>query len=99
MRTVCRIAALVAAFFAAPAWAQPPCMPRDDLARGLAERYGERLVARGLTDPQGQRFEVFVAPDTGTWSAIVTLPTGLACWIGSGEAWEFVTEPAPAPET
>jgi hypothetical protein len=92
------MAALVAAFFAAPAWAQTQCLPREVVARGLAEKYGERLIARGLTDPRGQKFEIFVAPDTGTWSAVVTWPSGQSCWIGSGDGWEFVTEAVPPPD-
>ena len=82
MRPICLMAALVAAFFVSSAWAQPQCMPREVMTGGLVGKYGERLIGRGLTQPHGQKFELFIAPETGTWSAIVTLPTGLSCWIG-----------------
>lgn len=84
MRTLLAAAALAAV--AAPASAQAICAERAELARRLAEAFGETPVGRGLS-ADGRMLEVFAGPD-GSWTLVVTAPTGRACLAAAGEAWE-----------
>ena len=50
--------------------AQAACGPRDAIAKGLAEKYGETLMFTAKTGA-GHRLEFFLNAATGTWTAIV----------------------------
>ena len=71
------------------------CAPRDVVLERLADRYGETLQAIGL-GPGGVVVEV-MAVGGGTWTVIVTTPSGVTCLIASGTNYEAVNAP-PAPE-
>ena len=83
------LAALGAAFLSVtPAGAQTRvCFDREGLARVLAQRFGEAVVARGLTST-GQVVEVFRHPHRETWTLVVTDRDGRACVVFAGEAWQ-----------
>ncbi len=81
--------AMVAAMFAAfPAMAQKAssCVDRSDFLKHLSSNYSEAPIAMGLT-ASGKVLEV-VASKSGTWTIIVTLPSGLTCGVAAGESWE-----------
>lgn len=81
---------------AGAASAQPrACAPRDVVLDRLAVRYGEARKAIGL-GANAQMVEVFASEDSGTWTIIVTSPSGLTCLIASGSAFEAMTDPVPA---
>ena len=63
------------------------CGDHDAIASELAQRWGEVVQSMGLT-AQGALVETFAAPDTGTWTITVTLPSGETCVIAAGEALE-----------
>ena len=90
------IAAASAAFFilAGPVGAQTVCGNHQFFVDRLAERYSELVTARGVNSDQ-LLFELFTA-EGGSWSFIVTNPSGRSCILGSGEGWEAV-EPAMLP--
>ena len=69
-----------------PAFAQAaPCAKRADLLEHLSSRFGEVPVAGGLM-PDGNVVEVVVS-DNGSWTIVVTEPTGQTCGLVSGDAW------------
>ena len=69
------------------------CGAHDAIADELAQRWGEVVQTMGLT-AQGALVETFAAPDTGTWTITVTLPSGETCVIAAGEAFESRARPA-----
>ena len=82
---------LFSAFLAAaPAFAQALCAKHADLLKHLATRYGETPHSIALTDG-GSLIEVVVSP-AGTWTILVTQPTGPSCIVATGKQWETVAE-------
>lgn len=62
---------------------EAPCGERQMIADRLAEAYGEAPMAIGLA---GDRLvELFVSPQTGSWTLLVTTADGIACLAASGE--------------
>ncbi|GGF71134.1 hypothetical protein GCM10011332_26410 [Terasakiella brassicae] len=72
--------------FAFPSVAQSLCGERVDIIDALKERYHEVPVSMGLAG-NGGVVEIF-ASNKGSWTIIVTKPTGVACVVSAGEAWE-----------
>lgn len=87
------MAVLVAAF-SFPAQGQVPrqCqMSRDALVKFLGgKKWGESIVARGVATNQQSFVEVFLNPETGTWTIAATSTRGLTCMVATGESWEFL---------
>ncbi|MEQ6250110.1 hypothetical protein ABMC89_14545 [Sulfitobacter sp. HNIBRBA3233] len=88
-------AILIAWSSGASAQGQRNCGPRDLVVERLASGYGETRQSIGLGS--GNRMvEVFASDATGSWTILVTLPTGLSCLVASGQSFETVTESLPA---
>ena len=89
------IAAPVAAFFLAAssttAAAQVVCGEHSKFVDMLGAKYAEKSVAMGLTST-GAVIEVLTS-DAGTWSILITYPTGQTCMVAAGEAWETLPPP------
>lgn len=62
------IAALL--FLAAPAFAEAPCGPTDQVFQKLAVEYGEEIVVTGTV--QDTRMAVWANQETQTWTATMT---------------------------
>jgi len=73
------------------------CYPRDDLLAGLELRYGEMPAFAGVT-ADGKLFEVLVGAD-GSFTALLSLPEGLACPLAAGEGWRPMPRRAEEPAT
>jgi len=71
------------------------CGDRALIVERLGERYGERRTARGLSHNNGM-VEVYASEETGTWTILLTLPSGRTCLIAAGDFWESAPEAAPA---
>lgn len=71
------------------------CGPRDRIVQLLHDKHGESRVSFGLQQNM-QVMETYANSETGSWTIIVALPTGLACLVAAGEAWQAETH---APET
>ncbi len=71
---------------AEPASAQQVCGERAKLMTQLGEKYAEAPVAMGLTSA-GAVIEVLTS-SLGTWTFLVTYPTGQTCMVASGKSWE-----------
>ncbi|MCH7943365.1 MAG: hypothetical protein IIB67_09060 [Proteobacteria bacterium] len=69
-----------------PAVAQQVCGERDKFTNKLENTYAERPIAMGLTE-KGAVLEVF-ASQRGSWTFLITLPSGLTCVVASGQSWE-----------
>ena len=72
------------------------CAPRDRVVTRLATSYGETRQSIGIA-PNNTVVEVFASAETGTWTIIVTMPTGVTCLVASGQAFETLVEAPPAP--
>ena len=71
----------------AQAQQQTTCAERATVVAQLQERYGETRQSMGLGQNNAV-VEVFASADTGTWTIVVTLPSGMTCLVASGESWE-----------
>lgn len=78
--------------FSWEALAQNLCGQRVDIIDTLKKRYQEEPVSMGLAG-NGGVVEVF-ASTKGSWTIIVTRPTGVACVVSAGEAWESLKGPS-----
>jgi hypothetical protein len=72
-----------------------PCTGFAHLADFLAEAYGERPVSAGLQS-DGQVLQIFSSPESGSWTAVTTSPSGLACVVATGRHWEQQRQPEQA---
>ncbi len=90
MRRVVVLSALLASFATAPAFAQGElmCAPRDEVVKQLGAQFSEAPVSRGMTG-DGMLLEVFASPQ-GTWTAVLSEPTGVSCLVSGGDGWQSV---------
>ncbi|NQU60576.1 MAG: hypothetical protein HQ512_05560 [Rhodospirillales bacterium] len=72
--------------FAPAASAQPVCGSHNSITASLEKSYSEAPVAIGLT-LDGGVVEVYSSSE-GTWTMVITQPTGLTCLIAAGKDWE-----------
>ena len=63
------------------------CAERDKLVAELAKTHGETRQSVGLQRNNGV-IETFANTDTGSWTIIVSLPTGVSCLVAAGEAYQ-----------
>ncbi len=84
--TIAVLGAVLIAFQPIPAGAQAACGDRTKMITHLGAKYSEQPVAMGLTW-SGAVIEVLTSP-SGTWTFLVTKPSGLTCMVASGESWE-----------
>lgn len=68
-----------------PADAKQVCKPRAELIKLLDAKYGEKQRSFGLQN--NRRVLELYASSQGTWTAILTMPSGRSCIVGAGEAW------------
>lgn len=77
-----RLAAFIAAI-AAPAAAQsPPCAPTAAVYEMFSILDAKSRIATGSV---GQAVVEWWVSESGSWSIIATLPTGVSCLIAGGE--------------
>ncbi len=77
------------------AQSQRNCGSSDVVVGQLAERYGETWQSVGIGSNNAM-VEVFASNASGSWTILVTMPSGVACLVASGEAFEQVAEALPA---
>ncbi len=65
-------------------------VPRADVVKKLADRYGEAPVAMALTN-NGTMIEVFAADDGITWTIVVTMPNRMSRIFAAGRHWMQIT--------
>ncbi len=87
LRTILTVlGAAFVALHAVPAGAQTVCGERAKFLTHLDNTYSEHPVAIGLTS-SGEVLEVLTST-SGTWTFLVTNPSGRTCIVASGEGWE-----------
>ena len=69
------------------------CGKRDVISTALQKKYGEEVRAVGITST-GALVE-FYASDTGTWTVLITAPTGQSCIAAEGTDFEILPPAAP----
>ena len=67
-----------------------PCGKRIDFIEYLRTAYDEIPVTKGYT-VDGEIIEILVSK-SGTWTVIVTAPSGTTCGIAAGESWFPIPE-------
>lgn len=63
------------------------CADHDMIIGQLSHDFGERQQMAGLS-AGGQLVELYGAEETGTWTIIVTDPTGTTCLLSSGDYFQ-----------
>jgi len=71
------------------------CAQYQVVVERLQNRFGEVRQSIGL-GRNNSVVEMFASASTGTWTIVVTAPTGVACLVASGESWEDLAEDLPA---
>ena len=89
---------LASALLSGAGAAQTACAPRAEVLEILRGRYGEAVVAGGVTT-KGVLLEVVASDDGGTWTIIATSPAGVSCLVAAGEGWRRVEAKPQGPQT
>ncbi|MEH6646686.1 hypothetical protein [Sulfitobacter sp.] len=71
------------------------CGPRDAVVERLADGFGETRHSVGIGSNNAM-VEVFASEETGSWTILVTMPSGVSCLVASGQSYEQVAEALPA---
>lgn len=68
-----------------PAYANT-CAPRPDVVAKLENDYGEALRFGGMQTARGQQLvmEFWASAETGTYTVLLTYPSGLSCIVAVG---------------
>ena len=69
------------------AQSQTRCGDRDGIVSDLATKFGETRRGRGLNHDNSV-IEFFASGDGGTWTALVTTPSGKTCIVAWGTDWD-----------
>ncbi|NQW01683.1 MAG: hypothetical protein HQ483_18410 [Rhodospirillales bacterium] len=89
MKSLCAVFLAVLIMAAAgPAAAQAVCGLRAAMLRQLGGNYKEAVVAMGLAS-NGAVLEV-TRSDSGSWTILLTNPSGVTCLMAAGENWETI---------
>ena len=64
------------------------CAKRDKIVAELNKSHGETQQSMGLQQNNGV-IETFANLETGSWTILVSLPTGVSCLVAAGEAFSI----------
>ncbi len=81
-----KLALVILLFAGSPsiAAAQTVCVDRAAMLDGLAAEYGEQLTEVKMIENYGL-VEVLRSPSKGTWTIILTKPSGISCVLAAGQ--------------
>lgn len=65
------------------------CAPHESVVEQLAQKYGETRQSFGLAQ-NAQVVELFASLETGSWTIIITRPTGISCMVAAGQNFERI---------
>jgi hypothetical protein len=71
------------------------CYETQRLEQLLRDNYQESRQAIGLVNDNQGLIQVFVNPDTGTWTLVATGPNGVSCIAVAGDNWKAIEERLP----
>ena len=86
---------LAALGLATPAPARQTCAPHSEIVRQLEQYQSERR--RGIAMRPDHAVVELYAADTGRWTLIVTMPSGITCRLAEGQAPTRQAEGASRP--
>lgn len=71
----------------APPVSADNCAPRGIITERLSVQYNETLNAGGLQTGRqtGTILEIWTSSETGTFTVLITHPTGVSCVVATGE--------------
>lgn len=72
------------------------CDQRTSVVGELSQSFKEKPVAVGLQG-NGTLLEVFASKDTGSWSILLTLPSGVSCLTLVGDSFEMLPQRLDGP--
>lgn len=88
--TLTASAVAVTSVTATPADAQDiACGSREEMTERLKRSFGEAQTGLGLVSA-ARVLEVWSSRETGTWTILMTDPSGRSCLVAAGEAWKTV---------
>jgi len=89
-------AAFIVAALSGPAEPQgaQTCAPRDHVVLRLEQKYGETARILGLTS-DGSLLEVWASYQTGSWTVVVTTPSGVSCLLAAGLHYGVLPSASP----
>ncbi|MEO1103682.1 MAG: hypothetical protein AAFW98_08145 [Pseudomonadota bacterium] len=70
--------------------ARTVCKDRAEIIKVLSNKYKETQRSYGLQSDR-RVLELYASPN-GSWTAILTMPSGKSCVVASGEAWTTLPE-------
>ena len=85
-RLVGTAVAVVALISSSAALAQGACGPRDTMIDAARGKFGESLIAQGLTLQNRQVVELYVSQN-GTWTMFLSPRENMACVVAIGDNW------------
>lgn len=88
------LAALVAAFSFPAHAGETACGPREAIVAHLAEAFGEAPIFAGAHPTSPQTMELFLNPETGTFTVLVTNPM-TSCVTAAGVDGRAFPPPVP----
>ena len=82
-------AVLISTLIASSAAAQNArnCGNRDKIIDRLTNHYGEQRTGAGLT-PNNGMMEIYASEEKGTWTVLITMPSGMSCLLAAGQDWQ-----------
>lgn len=83
--------AVFAACLVMPAAASAECLPRPNMMEMLADQYHEARQFVALSFG-GSIIEVYANLETGTWTAVETVPDGTACIVSYGDNYQRIAQ-------
>ena len=83
---------LLALLFVSPAFAEVNCADHNLIVQNLANKYNEALFGMGLDNNQNL-IEIYINPETGTWTALLTKPDMNTCIVSDGTDFVPVQDP------
>lgn len=85
-----------ALLLATPVEAQSNCAPRETIVMRMQTMFSESQVWLGIRD-QNSTFELWMSPETGRWTILMSRPDGISCVMTAGEVSSLGAEAAPEP--
>ncbi|EEX09641.1 putative lipoprotein [Ruegeria lacuscaerulensis ITI-1157] len=71
------------------------CVLRPDITDRLTDMFGEHQRGVGLATQNGNPIiiELWVAEETGSFTILITHPSGMSCMVAAGENYSDVAAP------
>lgn len=86
-----KLAALALALSASMASAE--CFPTEQVYEVIGGQFDEYRTGAGMTSDMAAWLELWVNPETGTFTMMATLPNGQSCLLATGEGWQLFHAP------